>query len=272
VPRYSLPTLNWLDLPDGSPRYPLADILDAAAAAGFASVGLDTVTTAGVADIAEMLCARSLTCSDVGILALGPNCAVDAERLATLARACGADTCLVAWPAGFDDWDEVQASADILGSAGVRMALEFFPYGALPTLKSALAACEAIGWDRCGLLLDTWHFFRSGEPWGLLRSLDPEQIAIVHADDAPAVISDDLVHESRHRRLPIGAGTFAIAEFVSAMDALGYDGVISAEVLSTTFRDQEPADGARALMDALRTHWPVTSTGATSASTQVHAH
>jgi sugar phosphate isomerase/epimerase len=105
----------------------------------------------------------------------------------------------------------LKASAEVLAAAGVRIALEFFPYGALPTLESALAASEVIGWDRCGVLLDTWHFFRSGEPWEMLRSLDPDQIAIIHADDAPAVISDDLVHESRHRRLPIGAGTFAIA-------------------------------------------------------------
>jgi sugar phosphate isomerase/epimerase len=255
--RYSLPTLNWLDLPDGASRFALDEILDAAAGAEFESVGLDTVTAAGVADIRGMLRSRGLTCTDVGILALGPNAAADAERLAGLAQASGATTCLVAWPAGFDGRPALEASAEILSSAGVRIALEFFPYGALPTLESALAACEAIGWDRCGVLLDTWHFFRSDAPWELLRSLDPEQIAIIHADDAPAVISDDLVHESRHRRLPIGAGTFAIAEFVSAIDTLGYDGAISAEVLSTTVREQAPAEGARTLMKALRTHWPI---------------
>jgi sugar phosphate isomerase/epimerase len=255
--RYSLPTLNWLDFPDGAPRFSLEEILDAAATAGFTSVGLDTVTTAGAADIAEPLRARGLTCTDVGILALGPNAAADAERLAELAQASGATTCLVAWPAGFDGRRALEASTDILAAAGVRVALEFFPYGALPTLESAIAACEALGWDRCGVLLDTWHFFRSGEPWNLLRSIDPNQIAIIHADDAPAVISDDLVYESRHRRLPIGAGTFAIAEFISAIGTLGYDGVISAEVLSTTLREQQPNEGAQTLMNALNEHWPI---------------
>jgi sugar phosphate isomerase/epimerase len=254
---YSLPTLNWLDLPDGGSRFSLEEILDAAAAAGFTSVGLDTVTTAGVADLAGLLRARGLTCTDVGILALGPNAAADAERLAELARSSGATTCLAAGPAGFDGRAALEESADILAAAGVRIALEFVPYGALPTLESALTACEALGWDRCGVLLDTWHFFRSGAPWTLLRSLDPNQIAIIHADDAPAVISDDLVYESRHRRLPIGAGTFAIAEFVAAIGTLGYDGVISAEVLSTTLREQDPAEGAQTLMNALTEHWPI---------------
>jgi sugar phosphate isomerase/epimerase len=255
--RFSLPTLNWLDLPDGGPRFSLEEILDAAAAAGFASVGLDGATAAEAADIGGMLRARGLTCTDVGILVLGPDAATDAERLAGLAAASGATTCLVAWPAGVDGSSALETCADLLGASGVRLALEFFPYGALPTLEHALAACETVGWDRCGVLMDTWHFFRSGEPWDLLRSLDPEQIAIVHANDAPAMVSDDLSHESRYRRLPIGAGTFAIAEFVSAINALGYRGVISAEVLSTTLREQAPSEGARTLMDAFRAHWPV---------------
>jgi hypothetical protein len=42
-----------------------------------------------------------------------------------------------------------------------------------------------------------------------------------------------------------------------AIDALGYDGVISAEVLSNTLREQAPAEGARVLMESLRTHWPI---------------
>lgn len=255
--RYSLPTLNWLDLPTGASRFSLEQILDAAATAGFRSVGLDTVTSEGVAGIAELLRERGLTCTDVGILALGPNATADAERLAELAQASGATTCLVAWPAGFDGRRALEASADILAAAGVRVALEFFPYGALPTLENALAECEAIGWERCGVLLDTWHFFRSGEPWQLLRSLEPDQISIIHANDAPAVISDDLIHESRHRRLPLGTGMFAVAEFVSAIDALGYDGVISAEVLSDTLREQEPVEGASTLMNSLIQHWPI---------------
>jgi sugar phosphate isomerase/epimerase len=255
--RYSLPTLNWLDFAREASRFSLERILDAAATAGFKSVGLDTVTTAGVAGIAELLHARGLTCTDVGILALGPNATADAELLAELAEASGATTCLVAWPAGFDGRRALEASADILAAAGVRVALEFFPYGALPTLESAVTECEVIGRERCGVLLDTWHFFRSGEPWALLRSLDSDQIAIIHANDAPAVISDDLVHESRHRRLPIGAGTFAVAEFVNTIDTLGYDGVISAEVLSSTLREQDPVEGAGTLMRALSEHWPI---------------
>jgi hypothetical protein len=81
----------------------------------------------------------------VGILVLGP----DAARRRGAARHAGArvrrDDCLVAWRAGVDGYSAPEASADILSANRVRLALEFVPYGALPTLESALAACEAVG-------------------------------------------------------------------------------------------------------------------------------
>ena len=210
--RYSLPTLNWLDLPGGGPRFSLEEILDTAAAAGFRVGRPRRRHSRGSRRHRRDAARGGLACTDVGILVLGPDAAADAERLATLARASGATTCLVAWPAGVDGYSALEASADVLSANRVRLALEFFPYGALPTLESALAACEAVGWDRCGVLLDRWHFFHRGEPWNLLRSV---------------------------------------------INSLGYRGVISAEVLSTTFREQEPLEGARRLMNAFRTHWPV---------------
>ena len=144
----------------------------------------------------------------------------------------------------------------MLASAGVRTALEFAPYGGLPTLSDAIDVCAAVGWDRCGLLVDTWHFFRSDEPWSLLRSLDADQIALVHVSDAPEP-EGDLVYESRFRRLPVGSGTFAIREFADALAATGYDGVLSNEVLSSALRRRPPADGARELLESLHRFWPV---------------
>ena len=144
----------------------------------------------------------------------------------------------------------------MLADAGVRIALEFAPYGGLPTLSDAIDVCAAVGWERCGLLVDTWHFFRSGEPWSLLRSLDADQIALVHVNDAPA-LERELVFESRFRRLPVGSGTFAIGEFADALAATGYDGVLSIEVLSSALRRRPPADGARELLESLHRSWPV---------------
>jgi sugar phosphate isomerase/epimerase len=67
----------------------------------------------------------------------------------------------------------------------------------------------------------------------------------------------DLVFESRFRRVPPGSGTFALAEFADALAAVGYDGVVSIEVLSSALRRQRPADGARELLESLHRSWPV---------------
>ena len=144
----------------------------------------------------------------------------------------------------------------MLDEAGLRIALEFAPYGGLRTLSDAIDVCAAVGWERCGLLVDTWHFFRSGEPWQLLRSLDADQIALVHVNDAPAM-ERELVFESRFRRLPPGSGTFPLAAFADALAAVGYDGVVSIEVLSSALRRRPPADGARELLESLHRSWPV---------------
>jgi sugar phosphate isomerase/epimerase len=266
VARYSLPTLNWLDLTaeDGVRAGPALDeLLAAAAAAGFDAVGLDQVTVdahlrAGgrLDELSSLLQAYGLHCTDVGVLTVAGPEPAGAPELADLARAIDAPLCLTAWSVA-DGIEGLLAAANVMGAAGARLALEFVPYGGLPTLPQAIAACEAVGWDRCGLLVDTWHFFRSGAVWPQLRALEAGQIALVHVNDGPARAGDDLMYESRSRRLPVGAGTFAIPEFMAAIEAIGYDGVISAEVLSVPLRARPPADGARTLMDALRASWPL---------------
>lgn len=250
-------------MPDGEtiPAWPLDDVLAAAAAAGFRNVGLDDLTVAGAdpGEVAALLRSHDLACTDVGVLRVGAgDVQSQADALAALASATGAGICIAALytrtPA--DALADLRTAAAVLADAGVRIALEFAPYGGLPTLSDAVDVCAAVGWEQCGLLVDTWHFFRSDEPWSLLRSLDADRIALVHVNDAPAP-ERDLVYESRFRRLPVGSGTFAIGGFAAALAATGYDGVLSTEVLSSALRRRPPADGARELLESLHRFWPV---------------
>ena len=270
VDRFSLLAVNWVRFPGGdedvaepTPAWPLETVLDGAAAAGFAAVGLDHYTTGAhgrIDDLGTMLSARGLRCSDVGVLPIGEQGVVEAaENLAHVASVTGATLCIAAFyapAARADAVRQLRLSADILEAAGVRIALEFTAYGALQSLPAAVDLCEAVGWDRCGLLVDTWHFFRLGAPWPLLRALDGDQIALVHVNDGPPANGLDPVFEGRFRRLPVGAGSFAIDEFAGALDAIGYRGPVSVEVLSTELRRLPPAEGARQLLQSLRESWP----------------
>lgn len=267
--RFSLPTVNWLQHPDGGtlgrsdpvPLWPLELVLDGAAAAGFPAVGLDhyTLRSYPVADLGRMLRDRGLFCSDVGILPVGRDDARDvAATLAHIAEATAAPTCIAAFFEPLDHADAVRAldeCASVLAGAGVRIALEFASYGGLTRLADAVALCDAVGWERCGLLVDTWHFFRAGPDWPLLGSLAGEQIALVHANDGLEGAADDPVWDGRHARLPAGTGTFPLAEFARTLAAAGYRGMFSAEVLSDSVRTEPPSVGARALLDAFQGPW-----------------
>jgi sugar phosphate isomerase/epimerase len=236
-------------------------VLDGAAAAGFAAVGLDHYTTAAhgrIDDLGAMLSARGLRCTDVGVLPVGEDGILEAARqLARTASVTGAKLCIAAFYGPSPDAvRDLRASADILADAGVRLALEFTAYGELRSLPAAVDLCDAVGWERCGLLVDTWHFFRGGAPWPILRGLHGDQIALVHVNDGTLPSGLDAVFEGRFRRLAVGTGTFAIDEFAAALAAIGYDGPISVEVLSTELRQLPPAEGARQLLDSLRESWP----------------
>lgn len=273
VSRFSLPTFNWLRYPDGGdptrsapmptpvPGQPVEAFLDGAAAAGFTGVGLDhyTLDSHDPQLVAAMLRERGLTCTDVGVLPLGTD-AVDgvAETLAGMAAATGSPVCIAAVFAPIDRrriLAELDRCAETLGRAGARVALEFAAYGGLTRLADAVSLCEEVGWDRCGVLVDTWHFFRTDAPWEVLRSLGGEQIALVHVNDGPAVAADDRVREGRFGRLPVGAGAFPLAEFAATLDEAGYTGPLSTEVLSEDVRNSAPAEGALLLFASLQDRW-----------------
>jgi sugar phosphate isomerase/epimerase len=230
-------------------------VLAGAAAAGFDAVGLDDLTIAGrnPDEVAALLRSHDLTCSDVGVLRISDGSArAQCESLAALAAATGAEICIATFPTRTDESvDDLRAGAAILAEAGVRIALEFVPYGGVRSLSEGIEICSAVGWDRCGLLVDTWHFFRGGERWPLLRSLTASQIALVHLNDAAEPVGD-LVYDSRFLRTPPGEGTFPLADFLELLDETGYDGVVSLEVLSAALRSRPPLEGARELFAAAR--------------------
>ena len=262
---HSLATVNWVEFQDGGLRACawLSEVVAAIADTGSCAVGLDDVSVGpeGVDDAVALLHAHRLTCTDVGVLRVGsPTATAGAEWLARLAERTGAGICIAALYAGPDEErvvHELDRAAEVLSAAGVRLALEFASYSPLDSLAATVAVCERIGWERCGVLLDAWHFFMSGAPWPALRALLPEQIALVHLSDAREPKTTDLRYESRFRRMPPGAGTLPLSEFTAALRETGYAGVVSAEVLSADIRATPPAVGARALAGALLKTWPL---------------
>ena len=129
-----------------------------------------------------------LVVTDLSALGLGADASTDERVPASMARRCaalGIPLCaLVLTVPPSPLYDRVARVADVFGASGVRLALEFVPYTAVRTLAEARAVCERVGYDRCGLLVDTWHLARSGGFAADLADLAPDQIACVQLADA----------------------------------------------------------------------------------------
>jgi sugar phosphate isomerase/epimerase len=264
---YSLPSVNWLRWPGAAggepvPEWPLEALLDGAASAGFTTVGLDRHTVGRhvaeggrIEELGEELRSRGLRCTDVGVLPVGtPDVREAAELLARIAGATGARICIAAHYAStpFEDAArDLRAGAEILAGAGATLVLEFVAYGPLRKLDEACRLCEAVGWDRCRLLVDTWHVFRGDVGLARLRSLDGDRIGLVHVNDGAAEPHEDAMFEGRYARLLPGGGAFPLADFKAALEATGYRGVVAVEVLSEELRRLPPDEGARELMRSL---------------------
>jgi len=200
-------------------------------------------------------------CTDVGALLLAEDDTAEAAgEFARLAAVTGAPTCIAAVYSPKPRAkvvDDLGRSAEILAEAGARIALEFTSYGGLLGLEDALDVCDAAGPERCGVLVDSLHFFRTGSPWETLRSLGADRVVLVHLDDTAQRETADVIVESRFGRVPAGSGVLPLAEFRAAIASIGYRGAVSAEVLSTRLRALPPEVGARELVDALRRAWPL---------------
>lgn len=269
----SFPTVNCLQMPAGgagslpSVLRPLEDVFAGVADAGFTHIGIDHFSVqdhlergAPGAEVRELLDRFGLVCSEIGVLRIGePTSSVAAaQRLAELAAECGATICTTAMDEepGPAVVDTLRRCADVLAPHRVRMALEFVPYSSLATLRSAQEVCDAVGWDRCGLLVDSWMFFRGDNMLAELEELRSEEIGYIQFDDAPDPVGADLIYESRHRRVVPGEGTLDLRSFTATVLRGGFDGVVSVEVLSEDFRTLEPVEQARRALGAARGFWP----------------
>ncbi len=143
---------------------------------------------------------------------------------------------------------------DRAAAYGLLVHLEFLPWSGIPTLKAAWDIVRSAERENGGLMLDTWHFLRSGGTLADLRSVPGEKIFGVQLADAPAAPDGMIFDETmRRRRLP-GEGDGELAELVRTLDAIGCRAPLGVEVFSETLSErpvQEVAQRAAAALSAV---------------------
>jgi len=126
--------------------------------------------------------------------------------------------------------------AKILAEHGLSLGLEFigpktlretqkFPF--IHTMDAMLALGREIG-PNVGLLLDSYHWYTSHGTVSELRALTPQQVVVVHVNDAPLGVRVDEQLDGV-RDLPGATGAIDIASFLQSLQAIGYQGPVIPE-------------------------------------------
>ena len=228
----SLAHLSELDVP------PL-QLVDLAAKAGFAAVGLRTSpaspggvvyplsTAAEQAEMRKCLADNDMKIAEVEMVPLTAALnAVDYKPMMDAGAAIGA-TRLTVGGGDTEDFaivaDKLAAMAEQAQPYGIAIDLEFMPFRPVKTLSDAIEVLKRANHPNAHILIDILHVFRSKSDIALFRSIDPKLLGPVQLCDGPMQAPDDLVAEARTRRLLPGAGELDLKSLLDALpDGLAY--------------------------------------------------
>jgi sugar phosphate isomerase/epimerase len=253
---------------------PLADVIPAAADAGFDAVSVlarahrsalarGGLTTAGIRALA----------ADHGIAITDVEAAGDwlgaepddvpprlrtivypADELVTIASELGAAT-LTAIHAGVPRPLDESAAAfarlcDRAAEVRVRVALEFAAWMGIGSLATAWDVVRTANRPNGGLLVDLWHHRRSSDDDQLLASVPPDRIFSVQVCDATAAPRAPLDEDVLYRMLP-GVGDLDVVGFLRLLASMGVDAPIGIEVFDADLVASGANSAARGLYTAL---------------------
>lgn len=238
--------------------------IDAAAQAGFPLIGidsfsLDAVSAAGghMRDVSRWLEAAGIDCGAIicaGMLGSDPGATSSVARAGERARDLAAPFVQINVGVSGDAQRVAMDAACAVMGDGVRLAIEYLPFTPLCSVTDTVALAKAVGFDRAGVLIDIWHHICGPDDWDALAAVPAVAIAYVEFDDAPMPgenLEEDTV---QYRTLP-GEGVFDLARFVRTIEATGYRGPVSVEILSAEWRRQDVKTFAAHAFNTSRPYW-----------------
>jgi len=144
----------------------------------------------------------------------------------------------------------VREVGDIAARHAVRLALEFNSqaeqFNTLAAVREVLAQAAH---PHCGVLLDTYHFGRSGGDPAHLDSLSPEEIVYIQFSDVPQT---GLEPGKALDRLPPGQGSVPFRAIFRRPPVAAYTGYLSYEAPNPAAWSRDPDTAAREALVATR--------------------
>jgi sugar phosphate isomerase/epimerase len=221
----SLAHLSELDVP------PL-ELVELAARAGFASIGLRTspASPGGVeyplrtateqAEMRRCLAANGVSVLEVEMVPLSEKTRVaDYKPMLETGAAIGASRLTV----GGDSADfsavaeKLAEMCELAQPYRIAVDLEFMPFRPVQSLAHAVEVLRRARHPNAHILIDALHVFRSNSEIDQFASIDPAMLGPFQICDAPAAPPPDLVAEARTRRLLPGHGELPLWKLIDAL-------------------------------------------------------
>jgi len=151
--------------------------------------------------------------------------------------------------------DDLRALGERAAARGLTIGFEALAWGRhINDHRDAWEAVRRADHPNVGLILDTYHTLARGLPIDSIRTIPGDRIVLVQVSDAPR-IDMDLLQLSRHFRCMPSQGDLPLLDFMLAVEATGYDGMLSLEIFNDQFRAGSPrqvaADGRRGLINLM---------------------
>jgi 2-keto-myo-inositol isomerase len=112
--------------------------------------------------------------------------------------------------------DSLTALVETTAARGVGLGFEFLGFEdcSVNSLRLALKILDKLDHPQLGLVIDTFHFFLSGDPLELIAEIRPGKLFVFHVNDAENLPRRELLDE--HRLLP-GEGVIPLRTIWDAL-------------------------------------------------------
>ncbi|MBW2712721.1 MAG: sugar phosphate isomerase/epimerase [Deltaproteobacteria bacterium] len=179
------------------------------------------------------------------------------DRLFTAGQAIGATSACTVFlgpviPKMEETVERFGQACDHAARFGISLALEFLPWSGIPDLATAWEIVKTADRPNGGILLDSWHWYRSGPNEELLRSIPGNKIVCIQLNDASEQAEENAMLDTMNNRLLLGDGDIDLKTLVTILDEIGFQGPVAMEVFNKELKEKPPAEAAKLLGESLR--------------------
>lgn len=150
--------------------------------------------------------------------------------------------------------------ARVLNDSGIRFGIEYVGpktawasqrYPFIHTMAEMKELFADMNQPNVGFVLDSWHWYTSGESIKDILSLTGKDVVSVDLNDAPAGVPLDQQIDNK-RELPAATGVIDVKGFLGSLQHIGFDGPVRAEPFNQAVRDMAPDRALEVTMTALK--------------------